>query len=483
MAALRDLLEVYGALDEAAAQSGNPAVAATLDDFLPRSSENTGWYREVENFFFRDNARQSPNLGRACARIGAAAQRGQELTAPQKHRLFYGLTAAARIQQVAPTPMLSPVSKNDLKTALLPALAAVGPNAKSYKSRYDNCESCFDDYLDQARYANRSTYPELRTAMSSTGNEMVDPSTQKIPLCQTALVTVDGLKCAVIDTNLCSDDISLNDLTAIVNPFNWHENYPAFFREMAPFADPTRSDRWRRVLETVGFGELGGFDITTALKFNPTFRECEARLDYDLDDPTPGPGDGQVLVDRGYINMWATKGNADLPGVRVRTRKVIHIDGLSPFAQQRLVCLTGYGTASSEFLFGPAARRTQGAQPFDYHYYKHGELPHVEPEASDSGPSTHVVATAVNLWTDAVQDVVSDYFDMAEKWMAGGLRLSDVTDFSQKVTGRLVSSPVEFLERVNQPRYPRGRPSETKQSRPSDTPQSQTGDTPQGDAP
>ena len=42
---------------------------------------------------------------------------------------------------------------------------------------------------------------------------------------------VDGLQCAVIDTNLRSDDISLNDLKAIVNPFNWNENYPAFFRE------------------------------------------------------------------------------------------------------------------------------------------------------------------------------------------------------------------------------------------------------------
>ena len=52
MTALRDLLEVYGALDEAAAKSGNPSVSATLDKFIPEASANTGWYREVENFFF-----------------------------------------------------------------------------------------------------------------------------------------------------------------------------------------------------------------------------------------------------------------------------------------------------------------------------------------------------------------------------------------------------------------------------------------------
>jgi hypothetical protein len=153
---------------------------------------------------------------------------------------------------------------------------------------------------------------------------------------------------------------------------------------------------------------------------------------------------------------------------------VIHISGLSPYAQTRWVCLTGYGTASSEFLFGPAEHKPKEPQPFEY--YEHGQQPEDDPETSESGPSTHVVATAVNLWTDVVQDLAIDYFDMAEKWMAGRLRLSDVTDFSQRITGRLVSSPLEFLGTVNQPRHPRGTPSETQQGqRPNDT---QRGDAP-----
>jgi hypothetical protein len=73
------------------------------------------------------------------------------------------------------------------------------------------------------------------------------------------------------------------------------------------------------------------------------------------------------------------------------------------------------------------------------------------------------VATAVSLLTDAVEGMTNDYFDMAEKWMAGGLRLSDITEYSQRVTGRLVASPFEFLERINQPRYPRGRPNQPQQ--------------------
>jgi hypothetical protein len=469
MAALRDLLEVYGALDEAAAKSGDPSVGATLDKFLPKASANIGWYREVENFFFGGKARQSPNLAKACERLGEQAKNAeqepaQKLTAPQKQRLFYGLSAAARIQQVAPTPMLAS-SDSDLKAALVPALAAVGPEDKPYEDRRRDAEAHFDAYYQsvQSGLAGRADYQTFREA-AARDMDMVDPATLKVPLCQSAVVTVNGLRCAVIDTDLSSDKISLNKLKAIVNPFNWNENYPDFFIRMAPFQNPFRSDRWRRVLETVGFRGLGGYEITTALKYypDPTVGECEARLDYDLDDPTPGPGDGQVLVDRGYINMWATKGDPDVPGVAVRTRKVIHISGLSPFAQQRLVCLTGYGTASSEFLFGPASDPSKVKEAHPFHYYEH-ERPAEEPETSASEPSTHVVATAVNLWTDAVQGMASDYFDMAEKWMAGGLRLSDVTEFSQKVTGRLVSSPLEFLERVNQPRYPRGRASETPQ--------------------
>jgi hypothetical protein len=473
MAALRDLLEVYGALDEAAAQSGNPDVAATLDEFLPGSSENTGWYREVEKFFFGDQARQSPSLAQACGRIGAqakeaAAGNGRPLSAPQKQRLFYGLTCAARIQRVAPTPMLSPVSTSDLMSALVPALAAAGPEDTSYEERCANAENRFGDFLNQAESANRANYNGVRRATAADEMRILDPSTLPIPLCRSWLVKVDGLRAAVIDTDLSSDGITLNNLMAIANPFNWKNNYPDFFQRMAGFRPFFRDDEWRRVLETVGFGELGAFELTTALRYHTKVGDGEARLDYDLDDPTPGPGDGQVLVDRGYINMWAKneENDADAVGVRVRTRKVIHISGLSPFAQQRLVCLTGYGTASLEFLFGPAAEPKPEAREFGY--YGHGQEPEEEPAASDSGPSTHVVATAVNLWTDSVQGLVNDYFEVAEKWMGGGLRLGDVTEFSQKVTGRLVSSPLEFLERVNQPRYRRGRPRATQPGQPNE---------------
>ena len=55
-------------------------------------------------------------------------------------------------------------------------------------------------------------------------------------------------------------------------------------------------------------------------------------------------GDGRVLVDKGYINMECTSTglNPYGPGVRVRTRKVAHVKGLSPYAQAKFLCICGY---------------------------------------------------------------------------------------------------------------------------------------------
>src|SRR5258705_9342467 len=183
MTALRDLLEVYGALDEAAAQSGNPSIAATLDGFLLNASANTGWYREVENFFFRERAKRTPNLGEACARLGVRAEQADQqqdargLTAPQKQRLFYGLSAAARIYQVAPTPMLAS-SDSELKAAMVPGLAAAGPESKSYRDRRDHAEAHFDHYFGggRSRLTGRTDYDRFRQAAACSDMERLDPA-------------------------------------------------------------------------------------------------------------------------------------------------------------------------------------------------------------------------------------------------------------------------------------------------------------------
>ena len=481
MGTLRDLLEVYGALDKAVGKSNDPAVANAVDSFVPGFSANSGWYDEIEDFFFGKDARKNPDLGEALSRIGAASKAADSeraahqdagndagddeerprrprpaLTKPQKSRLLYGLTAAARAHQAA-APSMTTMSDLDLMQAYMEALAAVGPDEERYDSRLGTATEKFEDIWNEvdARCAGRGQFSRLRKYAATTAG-VVDPSTQDIPLCSAKVVTTDGLAVVVVDTNLRTDERTFDEVVEIVNPFNWNENYPEFFLRMNPCDPPERTDGWFRVLETVGFA--GGLEITTNLKYYPTLRldDGVAHIDYDLDDPTPGQGDGKVIVDRGFINIEVDNVNRDPTqvGVKAKTRKVVHIDGLSPYAQQRLVCLTGYGTASSEFLFGGKADAKK-PYPVDFGFYK-GQVPEAEPEAEPTGVSTHAVATAVNLWTESVQGLVSDYFDFAEKWMDGRLRIRDVADYSSQVTERLVSGPLEFWDRVNTPR--RGQP-------------------------
>jgi hypothetical protein len=475
MTTLRDLLEVYGALDRALGQSDSPEVAATVDSFMPNFSANTGWYDELERYFFGESARQQPDLAEACSRIGKTsraaraaqpataenADRGQgarvpRLTPAQKSRLFYGLTTATRVQQVGQTS-LTAMPDEYLMYAYLEALAAVGPDDQPYDGRVEVAGEQFDQFWNHVKgCAGRGHFPSWRA--QGAARPLVDPSMHNIPLCNAKVVTVDGIPVVVVDTDLRAPDLYFTDVTSIVNPFNWNENYPDFFISMDPCGEPERPDGWFRVLETVGFRGLGGLELRTALKYHSKLEDTMAHIDYDLDDPTPGPGDGKVIVDRGFINITVDNANNDPneKGVRARTRKVVHIDGLSPYAQQRLVCLTGYGTASAEFLF---SGRADAGPPYPrgFGYYK-DETPEPDPTTDAPEKSSHVAATAVKLWSESAEGIVSDYFELAEKWMDGRLRLSDVADYSAQTTGRLVSAPLEFWERVSQPRYLRGQP-------------------------
>jgi hypothetical protein len=467
MTTLRDLLEVYGALDRAVGQSDSPHVAATVDSFIPNFSANTGWYDELERYFFGESARRQPDLAEACSRIGKASRAAQpatgngdpgqgarapRLTVAQKSRLFYGLTTATRLQQVGQTK-LTAMPDEYLMYAYLEALAAVQSDDQPYDDRLEVAREHFDPLWEHVKgCGGRGHFRSWRA--QDAASRLVESSMHDIPLCNAKVVTIEGIPVVVVDTDLYAPNLHLADVTSIVNPFNWNENYPDFFISMDPCGEPERTDGWFRVLETVGFRGLGGLELRTALKYHSKLTDTMAHIDYDLDDPTPGLGDGKVIVDRGFINI--TVDDPDQPGVRARTRKVVHIDGLSPYAQQRLVCLTGYGTASAEFLFSGRAN-AEPPYPRDFGYYK-DQTPQADPTTDAPVKSSHVAATAVKLWGESAEGMVSDYFELAEKWMDGRLRLRDVADYSAQTTGRLVSAPLEFWERVSQPQYLRGQP-------------------------
>jgi hypothetical protein len=481
MVALRSLLEIYGALDDAIIRSDDPRVAATVDAFLPRASANTGWYSEIETFFFGADARRTPDLTEALGHIVTARENADALTIAQQSRLFFAVSAITRVIQVAGPSVFpslpQPTPESDSSTPqsdsspprfptfddwLVGALTAVGPEGISEGERMDQALSFQDEVA--YRFPNRQSFYAFRAY--AVEQRWIVKETESIPLCDTAIATIDGIESVVVDTETSSDKVSLNELKAVVNPYNWHKNYPDFFCDMIRCRRADRGDGWRRVLEEVGFCKYGGLNLRTMLKYIATEdpkKPYEARLDYDLDEPRGPEGDGQVTVDRGFINMWSTVNNPDNDGVRVRTRKVVHINGILPYAQARLVCITGYATASNEFLFGAASDPPNDAEEFKF--YDSGVHPatadqEVNVAAAGRGttptPADHVGTTAVKLWTDTVRDLTTNYFDLASKWVTGNVRVEDVADYGKQVTSRLVKAPMDFVDAVSKPRYPGG---------------------------
>ena len=78
MAALRDLLEVYGALDEAVAESSNPAIGHRGRQFFPEVLSELRVVSGDRALLLREECRAIPNLGEACREARRARQRSRK---------------------------------------------------------------------------------------------------------------------------------------------------------------------------------------------------------------------------------------------------------------------------------------------------------------------------------------------------------------------------------------------------------------------
>ncbi|WP_319430817.1 hypothetical protein [Mycobacterium sp. RTGN5] len=465
---VRDILEIFGALDRAVREADDPDVTAAADKLIPGlGTACPTWYAELESRYFGSEARKSPNLAEALQRIAEedANPDTDRLTSAQKTRLLYGISAAQRLNAVASTP-LPALDESDPKfdDALIGSLAAIAPKrSPGLKDRRDNATEAREELLQSMRGFTRTkdftsaVREKVEASPIRSGNPMGSP------LCRTAAVVVDGLESAVIDTEFDSNDVSLEQLKSIVNPFNWAQDYSELFVRMEDQEPDILPDGWRRVLETVRL--LGTTELTTPLKFYPyQASPLEATLDYDLDKPALDTGDGQVLVDRGFINIKVTNeaGDPTQPGVHVTTRKVVHIQGISAYAQGKLVCVGGYGTASANFLLGAAAQPPVDPKPFDYPKNEDdADAAQANAPAPPATAMTHFVPAAVGAWTECAQDLTNGYFDVAQKWLSGSLTLTDLADYTTRATSELASSPWKYLQAMTTPRSP-GKPGSKK---------------------
>lgn len=475
---VRHILEIYGAIDRAVTDSEDPALRAAADALIPGVSAHPGWYKTLHAFLYPDEEFEPPTVEHALSELAGADADTAPLTNSQKVRLLYALSSVVRLNTVAPLGAVPTfdVGAADFTGNLRRALAKVAPEPDELPESISSAS-----FADAAESRGRAPASEVTpeqlqdflagVASSFQSRKDFDVAVRPLaaatlrsgtaldePLCETSIATINGVRCVVIDTAFGADDLSLENLKSIVNPYNWHTNYPQFFLEMRIQPPPDLTDGWHRVREKVRV--VQGFDLLTPLKYLPyedKSRPLEATLEYDLDESRLDSGDRKVTVDRGYIRLASTDAaDPTALGVQVSTRKIVHIKGIEPWIQALLVCQCGYGTSSADFLLKAARNPAPGSKPFPY--YPDGKSPGgTTPAPGSTPPTIHFVPAAVEVWTETAEDLTNSYLNLAEKWLTGGVTYADVADYYRKVGGDLASAPWNYLRAMTTPRPPGGK--------------------------
>jgi hypothetical protein len=477
MSTLRAILEIQGCLDTAVVTTQDPRVMQIADAFLPGTSANPQWYPEIEAFMLPRGADGESEPPTRADPVEAMEEfqkdwreRGLRPNAVEASRFIYGLGAVIHLTQTVSTDMLpfrglfdDDAEQRELLSTVFALTGGQDPSDDAYRLYADQFDQIRDLFVDQ--FNGWGDWYVVAPQLVQLG--VLTRYAASVPLCVASVVTVDGIESLVVDTELSSYDVSLNDLKAVMDPRNWSKDCPSFFCDMEYRG--LRTDNWRRVLETVGYCSYPTWispRLVTMLKFykstvNDPDRH-EARLDYDLNDPVPDPAsDGKITVDRGFINMWtAPKRDPAQPPVFVRTRKVCHIDGLRPYTMKRFVCAY-YGSAMAVMLFGSALN--YGAGDTDYVPWEDpsNEVPgdgNPQGQGGQQGgkgkqkppPDNSVVSTAISMVAKCVQDLTVKQFDLADKWMSGQLTVDDLKQYSAEVGARIASDPWKFIEAISQ---------------------------------
>lgn len=397
-------------------------------------------------------------LNQALEKIDTDRMQGKGLNTAQKCRLFVALAAVS--QHHAATSVPTRLENGPNAESYFRALAALGDDAVPSSERIARVRASAPMLLQQLADPGVAM-TERDVVRAAAEAKLLPGDAVYVGKCDTRTVTINGQECVIVDTECGSPTVSLANLKAVINPFNWADNYREFFTEMAAFG-PHVYDGWTRVLETVALGGFGVNEVQTRLRFRTTEdpRGASARIDYDL-DPYPSDdnrGDGAVRYDRGWINMWADNPaeNPALPGVRARTRKIIRIDGVDTWKQE-LVGYFGYSTASAEFLLGSAVDPPVGRKAFlDRGPEQVGPVSAPPPQARDGAPAygRHFAPTAVSIWADTVEGLMDDCTKVARKWWSAELTVDEVANHAVDTADRLIRAPFAFLDAMTRPRVP-----------------------------
>lgn len=459
-------LALYGALDDILAQAiedGDAETAVLVNQYLPGAIEHQGWSNELREIFGQPN---NSNIAETVtAALNAVFANGAEaLTIPDLANLIYVVGALGHFDAA------NPVGNAGLFTNVL-ALAGIEGISQERRLEMAGAFLNDDEGLLKGLYGWQAWPDVIQTAAD---NFWVKEIIATVPQCSTSVVTVKGLECVAIDAEIESNDITFDNLLAVVDPRNWPHAYPGFFCKMDGPAARVPPDKWWNVDETVGFCPVdpdGGLGLTQRLRFLKSKQSGkDARLDFDLADNQKGCT-GEVLVDRGFVNVTCTHpdGNTSKGGVRLKTKKVAHIKGISPYAQAFWLCKLGYGWVAMHLFFGMADRpQYSKAEWKDPPVISEpdNDPPDEDDEndddsgdggavgfagADDAPPADDELAVATKTAKKLAE--VANYLtvtnlDLTKKWLDGGLNFGDLAKYGYEVGGKLAGEPWKWLHEI-----------------------------------
>lgn len=440
MAALLSLMALYGALDPSTSDFEPHAVADVATHYLPNTAGAAGWFTNLMEGLGSRTAGAVPDPESALIDI---VEGGDRLTVPELSRLVYVIGALCH------TPAFEGMV-SQRESLLARALALAGPD---YDEEAGGNVATGDTLL-------RILYVDFlgagdwdRVTRRGVVERCLSADVAAVPRCIPSTAQVDGYECVVIETSMDRPDIYLQNLKDVVDPLNWHRNYPHAFCEMDAQVPDALANGWSRVLETVSLDCPAGLEpLVTPLKYYLSAPTADqATLQYDLDKSGPSYGDGRTKVDRGFIKMRATGD----PGVRVRTLKIVHIDPLSPVAQAMFVCASGYASMAAEMIFGNAKN-----PPADTVPWQDSPAAATTTGSTTAGPSNRtqpptrggtVTSKITQTWIDCVNDLADKNLQLSKKWWKNQLTVDDLIAYSQDLGSEMASAPWRVIQALSRP--------------------------------
>jgi hypothetical protein len=510
MAALHSLLALYGAFDQSVVEADDPAWTARVEHFLPGFDglNERGWFSEVKGLVSQlapdTTAAQFPDVrsaldeltqvanvisGFADPRTPLTDNDPPLLTTTDIAQLLYifavGITLAPeapRTRSVDLTPFLvlggetvEPILglASEPRANIYRAAGRFSP--RTSQSRAAQASDLFD--VISGRFTGHRSWPHVMTHAFDQNAVSREVATAPIVLAgitagashpdkgshaAAAVTQVDGQFCAVLTTNCWEDSsgLTVDAVKAIVDPRNW-ARLSEFFCQIDALQPDARGAS--QVLEHVSTDKKN-YQLKTALKNWRKNFGGGGILNYELADKRDGTGDsGLILLDNGYIHISDNKlGDGTIKGVRIKTSKMVAIQGVSVTAVAMFTISLGWAAVSNAMLFDNAVNQPKGdplvgwkESPETVSGGSGGVPPGGASGQPPPGPQIPVGASAVlikeaaSMWADCVEATANDATNMMSKWYKGQLTMQDVVDYTSAVGGRLASEPWRYLNRVS----------------------------------